>query len=88
MTLADILETVDLISGRWRSASNADQLNDLARLDTLLHELDNLERSAMPTCESAAELRGRIEILTDEIHISLGIDPPPIDAADDDRILW
>ncbi len=51
---------------------------DLAGLDDLLGRLDAMETGAAAGTETIDELRGRIEILMDEIDISLGIEPAPI----------
>ena len=79
VTLSEIEDEVDQVVGRWRSQTSTEQRNDLAYLDDLLGELDDVETdSAGTTAEMVDALRGRIEILMDEIEISLGIEPPPI----------
>src|SRR5690349_19143558 len=54
-----------------------EQRLDLVVLDDLLGELDHLD-SDPSEAERVEEVRGRIEILMDEIDISLGIEPAPI----------
>jgi hypothetical protein len=78
MTLADIRNKLEHISGTWRAETANEQKADLADLDDLLGELDDLDADSAAESERIAELRGRIEILMDEIDISLGIEPPPI----------
>ena len=75
MTLAEIRDRLDEISEEWRSQTAAEQKTTLTDLDDLLDELDVLERDVSVATDTAAELRGRIEILMDEIDISLGIEP-------------
>ena len=53
-----------------------EQRTDLADLDELLGRLETIEPETADEAEQIAELRGRIEILMDEIEISLGIEPP------------
>ena len=78
MTLAETSETLEHISDEWRSGTASEQKMDLADLDDLLGQLDDLESDAATDTETLGELRGRIEILMDEIDISLGIEPAPI----------
>ena len=79
MTLSEIEDEVDQTVGRWRSQTSTEQRNDLLFLDDLLGELDDINTSPAGTAaELVEQLRGRIEILMDEIEISLGIEPPPI----------
>jgi hypothetical protein len=79
VTLSEIEDEVDQVVGRWRSQTSTEQRNDLLYLDDLLGELDDVDTgSAGTTPEMVEELRGRVEILMDEIEISLGIEPPPI----------
>ena len=78
MTLAEILGRVDLIGEAWRAETAAEQRTDLADLDELLGRLDEMEPETSAAAERIDELRGRIEILMDEIEISLGFEPPPI----------
>jgi len=79
VTLSEIEDEVDQVVGRWRSQTSTEQRNDLSFLDDLLGELDDVDTgSARTTAEMVDNLRGRVEILMDEIEISLGIEPPPI----------
>jgi hypothetical protein len=78
MRLAEIREKLEHISQEWRSETANEQKMDLADLDDLLGRLDDMETGTAVGTETIAELRGRIEILTDEIDISLGIEPAPI----------
>lgn len=66
------------IRERWRSGTAAERRRDLMFLDDLLGELDDLPTESSQFADAVDELRGRIEILMDEIEISLGIEPPPI----------
>ena len=84
VTLSEIEDEVDQVVGRWRSQTSTEQRNDLSYLDDLLGELDDVDTgSAGTTAEMVEELRGRVEILMDEIEISLGIEPPPITGLSD-----
>ncbi len=78
MTLAGIRETLEQISDEWRSGTASEQKLDLADLDDLLGRLDDMQTDTAAGTETIDELRGRIEILMDEIDISLGIEPAPI----------
>jgi hypothetical protein len=78
MTLADIRNKLEHISEVWRAETSNEQKVDLADLDELLGELDDLDADTAAESERIAEIRARIEILMDEIDISLGIEPPPI----------
>jgi len=79
MTLADIQDKLEHISEVWRAETASEQKVDLADLDDLLGELDDVDAdTAAAESESIDEIRARIEILMDEIDISLGIEPPPI----------
>ena len=82
MSLAEIVERLDQISQVWRSDTSAEQRLDLADLDDLLEQLDEVEPETAAATERIDELRGRIEILMDEIETSLGIEPPVIAAED------
>jgi hypothetical protein len=69
----------------WRSETAVERRTDLADLDDLLARLarlDDVEPQTSAESERIDELRGRIEILMDEIEISLGIDPNPITTED------
>ena len=50
---------------------------------TLLGRLDDIEPETAGEAERIDELRGRIEILMDEIEISLGIEPPAFYSPED-----
>ena len=80
--LADILTALDHISEVWRSETAAERRTDLADLDGLLARLEDMEPQTSAETERIDELRGRIEILMDEIEISLGIEPTPITTED------
>ena len=82
MSLAEIVVRLDQISQVWRSDTSAEQRLDLADLDDLLEQLDEVEQETSAVTERIDELRGRIEILMDEIEISLGIEPPVIASED------
>lgn len=83
LTLAEVLGRVDLISEAWRAETADEQRMDLADLDELLGRLDEMEPETAAAAERIDEVRGRIEILMDEIEISLGLDPPPIFTPED-----
>ena len=84
VTLSEIEDEVNQVVGRWRSQTTTEQRNDLLYLDDLLAELDDVDTGlAGTTAEMVDELRGRVEILMDEIEISLGIEPPPITGLSD-----
>jgi ribosome assembly protein YihI (activator of Der GTPase) len=78
MTLADIRTRLDHISEVWRAETANEQKTELTDLDDLLGELDDLDAVGAAELEKVDELRGRVEILMDEIDICLGIEPPPI----------
>ncbi len=82
MSLAEIVERLDQISQVWRSDTSAEQRLDLADLDDLLEQLDEVEQETLGATERIDELRGRIEIPMDEIEISLGIEAPVIASED------
>lgn len=69
---------LERIISEWRSQTTAGQRREVAFLDDLLGELDDLEPDRPGAVEDADELRARIEVLMDEIDVSLGIEPPPI----------
>ena len=81
--LADIVSRLDHISEVWRSDTSNEQHTDLADLDDLLGTLDTIEPETAVEAERIDELRGRIEILMDEIEISLGIEPPAFYSPED-----
>ena len=85
ISLADILATLDHISEVWRSETLAEQQTDLADLDELLGRLDDTEPETAIETERIDEVRGRIEILMDEIEISLGIEPPTFYSPEDEE---
>ena len=78
MSLAEVEEKLDEISEEWRSQTATEQKAALKDLDGLLEQLDTLQTDSPTAAHNADELRGRIEILMDEIDISLGIEPTPI----------
>ena len=79
MTFADIRNKLEHISEVWRAETAKEQKVDLADLDDLLGEVDDLDADTVAAqSEGIDEMRARIEILMDEIDISLGIEPPPI----------
>ena len=83
MTLAQILDRLDQIGEVWRAETSVEQRTDLADLDELLGRLDEMEPETSAAAERIDELRGRIEILMDEIENSLGIEPPAIFTPED-----
>jgi hypothetical protein len=77
VTLSEIRRDVEQISGCWRTQTTTGQRNDVSCLDDLLGELDDADTDpSAATVEIIDELRGRIEVLIDEIDISLGIRTP------------
>jgi hypothetical protein len=80
---ADIVSRLDQISEVWRSDTSDEQRTDLADLDDLLGRLETIEPGTAVEAERIDELRGRIEILMDEIEISLGIEPPAFYSPED-----
>ena len=80
--LADILTALDDISEVWRSETAAERRTDLADLDDILARLEDMEPQTSAEIERIDELRGRIEVLMDEIEISLGIEPTPLTTED------
>ena len=66
----------------WRSETSAKQKQDLAALDALLEQLDEMEQETAASAERSDELRCRIEILMDEIENGLGIEPSVIASQD------
>ena len=78
MTLAEIHDKLAHISGVWRSEMASEQRIELADLDDCLAELDDMDTATAGDGENLDELRGRIEILMDEIEIMLGLEPPAI----------
>ena len=82
ISLADILTALDHISEVWRSETAVERRTDLAALDGLLARLDDVEPQTSAETERIDEVRDRIEILMDEIEISLGTEPAPITTED------
>lgn len=78
LTLGEIHDETEQISERSPAGTTAEQQQDLTDLDDLLGELDDLATRPFVDTAAVDELRGRIEILMDQIETSLGIDPPPI----------
>ena len=78
MMLAEIRDRLERISDVWRSETADEQKLDLVVLDDLLGKLDEMHPDTSGEAERVEELRGRIEILMDEIDISLGIEPAQI----------
>jgi ribosome assembly protein YihI (activator of Der GTPase) len=77
------MSRLDHISEVWRSGTSDEQHTDLADLDTLLGRLDTIQTETAGEAERIDELRGRIEILMDEIEIGLGIEPPAFYSPED-----
>ena len=67
MTLAEIKQKLAQISEVWRSDTTSEQGVDLVDLDDCLAELEEMEPRDGSRDEAIEELRGRIEILMDEI---------------------
>ena len=78
VTLAEIHDKLAHISGVWRSEMASEQRIELADKDDCLAELDDMDTATAGDGENLDELRGRIEILMDEIEIMLGLEPPAI----------
>ena len=79
VTLAEIKEKLVHISDVWRSDTTSEQGVDLVDLDDCLAELEEMVPETAAEDEAIEELRGRIEILMDEIEKSmLGLEPPGI----------
>jgi len=83
MTLAQILQGLDDVRDVWRAGTSAEQRTMLMDLDDLLGRLDEMEPETAAASERIDEMRGRIDILMDEIEISLGIEPPTIFTPED-----
>lgn len=84
MTLPEITERLEEIRQTWRTQPAKEQLAVLAELDEFLGTFHQLN-SADP--EQIDELRGRIEILMDEIEILLGFEPAPVPDATFDHVM-
>ena len=78
MTFIRIKEQVDHISETWRDGTPEELRTHLADLDTALSALRELETDSPDTTDLIDELCGRVEVLMDEIDISLGIEPPEL----------
>jgi len=85
--LAEIKDDVDHISETWRHGTAEDQRAELAQLDDALVELDEINVDTASAAEAVGDLRGRIEILMDEIEISLGLEPAPIEGIEELEIV-
>ena len=78
VTVFQIQTEVDEIAGCWRFQTCAEQRIDLPYLDDLLGELDDLDPgSAGTTAKVVDELYDRIEILSEQIQVSLDRNPQP-----------
>ena len=84
MTLPEITERLEEIHQTWRTQPAKEQLAVLAELDDVLGSFHRLI-SADP--DQVDELRGRIEILMDEIEIRLGFEPAPVPDANFDHVM-
>ena len=71
MTLTEIEDRFEQISERWHSDTRFEKQRDLADLDDLLGELDDLPAASGAVARTVDELRGRIEILMDDIDAGL-----------------
>lgn len=78
MTLSRIKEQVDHISETWRDGTPVEVRTYLSDLDAALSALEGLETETPDASDLLDELRGRIDVLMDEIDISLGIEPPEL----------
>jgi len=87
VTLAKIKDEVDHISETWRHDTAAEQRSELAQLDDALAELDEINVDTPSAAEAVDDLRGRIEILMDEIEINLGVEPAPIEGIEELQIV-
>jgi hypothetical protein len=75
MTLGEVKADVDHISQTWRGGSADLRQVELAQLDDVLAELDDIYVDNRPTAQAIDDLRGRIEIMMGEIAISLDLQP-------------
>jgi hypothetical protein len=71
MTLIEIEDRFEQIGERWHSDTRFEKQRDLADLDHLLGELDELTADSPAVARTVDELRGRIEILMDDIDACL-----------------
>ncbi|MGS0688045.1 hypothetical protein ACVBEQ_23290 [Nakamurella sp. GG22] len=76
MTITAIRDDLEQIRQRWRSGTTREQQRDLVQLNDLLASCQ-LPGPTEPSAEAVDQVRGRIEILIDEIEIGLGIEPAP-----------
>jgi hypothetical protein len=56
-------------------------------LDEALAELDEVDVDTSSAAEAVDDLRGRIEVLMDEIEINLGLEPAPIEGIEELEIV-
>ena len=75
MMLREIADRFEEINDIWRDETPAQQSADLAELDGLLLELDQLDAT-----DEVDLLRGLIELLMDQIELVIG----PVTVTDDD----
>ena len=75
MMLREIADRFEEINDTWREEIPAQQSADLAELDGLLLELDQLDAT-----DEVDLLRGQIELLMDQIELVIG----PVTVIDDD----
>jgi len=87
VTLAEIKDGVDHISETWRHGTAEEQRSELAWLDEALTELDEMDVDTSSAAEAVDDLRGRIEVLMDEIEINLGLEPAPIEGIQEMEIV-
>jgi ribosome assembly protein YihI (activator of Der GTPase) len=71
MTLTEIEDRFEQISERWSSDTRLEKHRDLENLDDLLGELDDVTVVSSSVARTVDELRGRIEILMDDIEAGL-----------------
>lgn len=84
MTLGEIQDEVEQISERWPAEMTAEQKKDLIDLDDLRGELDDLAHRTLRQHRGGRRAARPIEMLMDEIDISLGIEPlRPLSAGED-----
>jgi hypothetical protein len=86
MSLAEIKDQVDTVSETWRDGTAVERRAELVELDGALADLDDVETDTQVAMEAVDELRGRIEVLMDEIEISLGVEPEPIDVPEESEL--
>ncbi len=71
MTLTEIEDRFEQISEQWLSDTRFEKQRDLADLDDLLGELDDVAAASPAVARTVDELRGRVEILMDDIDAGL-----------------